>query len=97
MLTLSSLRCAQFVSGEATTSFIGTTPELFEFVDQQNRGQKLLNYLGDLVVNGRTAAGASGPVTPRVTPLVPPPPTQLTPKGLKQAPTHAPMSGVRFD
>ena len=40
-------------------------------VERQNRGQKLLNYLGDLVVNGRSVAGAAGGVTPRVRPSSP--------------------------
>eukprot|EP00326_Haptolina_ericina_P033967 CAMPEP_0181237180 /NCGR_PEP_ID=MMETSP1096-20121128/38611_1 /TAXON_ID=156174 ORGANISM="Chrysochromulina ericina, Strain CCMP281" /NCGR_SAMPLE_ID=MMETSP1096 /ASSEMBLY_ACC=CAM_ASM_000453 /LENGTH=1162 /DNA_ID=CAMNT_0023332489 /DNA_START=47 /DNA_END=3535 /DNA_ORIENTATION=+ len=81
---LNVLKHPQFVSGEATTSFIGSTPELFEFAEQQNRGQKLLNYLGDLVVNGRTALGAAGPPTPRVKPLLPPTPVGAPPRGLKQ-------------
>ena len=45
----------QFISGEATTSFIGDSPELFDFAVVENRGQKLLNYLGELVVNGRSS------------------------------------------
>jgi len=77
----------EFISGEATTSFIADEHErLFDFTAQSssNRGQKLLNYLGDLVVNGRSTPGAAGPVTPRVTPLVPPPSKLKPPPGLKQ-------------
>jgi pyruvate carboxylase len=83
---LNVLRHPDFLSGEATTSFIADSPELFHFSETQNRGQKLLNYLGDLVVNGRSMAGATGGVTPRVAPLVPPPPKLWSPppKGLKQ-------------
>merc|ERR1740130_1199238 len=69
---LNVLKHPDFISGQATTSLIADSPELFDFPTRQNRGQKLLNYLGDLVVNGRQVLGASGPVTPRVTPLVPP-------------------------
>ena len=76
----------QFISGEATTSFIGDySDELFDFGEGgANRGQKLLDYLGELVVNGRFVQGASGPVTPRVAPLLPKVPTTPLPKGLKQ-------------
>ena len=35
------LRHPQFQSGEATTSFIGDSPELFEFALRQNRGNKV--------------------------------------------------------
>lgn len=78
------LRHPQFQSGEATTSFIGDSPELFEFALRQNRGNKLLNYLADLVVNGRSMQGASGPVTPRVEPLIPAANASAPPPGLKQ-------------
>jgi len=85
---LNVLKHPDFVSGHATTSFIGDNPQLLDFTDARDRGQKLLNYLGDLVVNGRTAAGASGPVTPRVTPLIAASPTTLQPRGLKQVLTE---------
>ena len=65
---LNVLRHPDFLSGEATTSFIADSPELFDFAHSSNRGQKLLNYLGDLVVNGRQVDGAKGDVTPRVAP-----------------------------
>ena len=74
----------QFATGEATTSFIGDSPELFDFAVVENRGQKLLNYLGELVVNGRSVQGASGPVTPRVAVMLPEVPHGTPPAGLKQ-------------
>uniref|UniRef100_A0A7S0E4E3 Pyruvate carboxylase n=1 Tax=Phaeocystis antarctica TaxID=33657 RepID=A0A7S0E4E3_9EUKA len=74
----------QFATGEATTSFIGDSPELFDFAVVENRGQKLLNYLGELVVNGRSVQGASGPVTPRVAVMLPEVPQCAPPAGLKQ-------------
>jgi len=74
----------QFATGEATTSFIGDSPELFDFAVVENRGQKLLNYLGELVVNGRSVQGASGPVTPRVAVMLPEVPHGAPPAGLKQ-------------
>jgi pyruvate carboxylase len=37
---------------DVNTSFIEMHPELFAFQPSQNRAQKLLNYLGHLMVNG---------------------------------------------
>ncbi len=41
-----------FQSGEATTSFLDDTPQLFEFEPRRDRATKLLIYLADVVVNG---------------------------------------------
>jgi len=41
-----------FLSGEYDTSFIDTKPELFMFPGRQDRGTKLLNYIGHTIVNG---------------------------------------------
>ncbi|GAA5994110.1 hypothetical protein JCM5350_008098 [Sporobolomyces pararoseus] len=49
-----------FVAGDAWTTFIDDTPELFNLVTSQNRAQKLLGYLGDLVVNGSSIKGQQG-------------------------------------
>ena len=43
-----------FMAGEATTTFIDKTPELFHFVPKKDRGTKILSYLGDVIVNGRS-------------------------------------------
>ena len=42
-----------FVSGEATTTFIDSTPELFQFPPSRDRATKILSYLGGVIVNGR--------------------------------------------
>lgn len=42
----------KFLSGEYNTSFIDTTPELFEFPHKKDRGTKMLTYIGNTVVNG---------------------------------------------
>lgn len=42
----------QFMEGEAVTTLIDSTPELFEFQPRRDRATKLLNFLGDVVVNG---------------------------------------------
>ena len=39
--------------GEATTTLIDYTPELFRFRPSRDRATKMLSYLGDVIVNGR--------------------------------------------
>jgi pyruvate carboxylase len=46
------VRHPTFVSGEATTSFLDESPELFDFQPRRNRATKLLSYLADIIVNG---------------------------------------------
>jgi pyruvate carboxylase len=45
-----------FRSGQATTTLIDTTPALFEFKSRRDRATKLLNFLGDVIVNGNPQA-----------------------------------------
>jgi pyruvate carboxylase len=45
-----------FRSGQATTTLIDTTPELFQFKTRRDRATKLLNFLGDVIVNGNPQA-----------------------------------------
>lgn len=42
----------KFISGQFDTSFIDTTPELFVFKERKNRATKLLNYIGNVTLNG---------------------------------------------
>ena len=42
----------EFVSGNATTRMIDVTPSLFKFKARKDRASKLLNYLGEVIVNG---------------------------------------------
>jgi len=42
-----------FMKGEATTTFIDSSPELFRFRAVRDRASKILSYLGDVIVNGR--------------------------------------------
>jgi len=53
----------KFVNGSVDTYFIDENPQLFTFEPSQNRAQKLLNYLGEVLVNG--------PQTPLATSLKP--------------------------
>jgi pyruvate carboxylase len=41
-----------FQSGEAKTTFIDNTPELFKFPRLRDRGNKTMKYIGEITVNG---------------------------------------------
>lgn len=60
---LNVLENQKFVNGTVDTYFIDENPQLFRMTPSQNRAQKLLNYLGSVLVNG--------PSTPLATPLKP--------------------------
>lgn len=49
---LNVLQHQQFLEGSITTSFLDENPNLFKFVPSQNRAQKLLSYLSEILVNG---------------------------------------------
>lgn len=49
---LNVVRHAKFRNGDYDTSFIDETPELFIFPKRKDRGTKLLNYIGNVTVNG---------------------------------------------
>ena len=70
-----------FREGAATTTFIDDTPELFHIRAPRDRATRMLSYLGDVIVNGRSDVKkvADGrklatPVPPKVSHLAPPPP-----------------------
>ena len=44
----------RFLAGECTTKFIDETPELFHMVARRDRATKLLQYLGEVLVNGNS-------------------------------------------
>jgi len=50
-----------FRSGAATTTFIDTTPGLFEFKPRRDRATKLLSFLGNVIVNGNPHAKGHRP------------------------------------
>jgi pyruvate carboxylase len=69
-----------FRDGQATTTLIDTTPELFTFKPKKDRATKLLNFLGNVVVNGNPHAKGykptklfDAPVVPKVDLLTPMP------------------------
>ncbi|MBI4987850.1 MAG: pyruvate carboxylase [Rhodocyclales bacterium] len=61
-----------FRSGECTTRFIDTTPELFTFQRRRDRGSKLLKFLGEVAVNGNPEMkGRALPHLPLAKPIKP--------------------------
>jgi pyruvate carboxylase len=45
-----------FSSGQASTTLIDTTPELFKFKAKRDRATKMLSFIGDVTVNGNPNA-----------------------------------------
>ncbi|WEA41235.1 pyruvate carboxylase [Lysinibacillus fusiformis] len=74
----------KFLKGDYDTSFIETTPELFEFPISKNRGTKMLDYIGNVSVNGFPGIGKKNkPVF--IKPLIPKLDfTKNVPSGTKQ-------------
>jgi pyruvate carboxylase len=75
----------QFRSGQAATTLIDTTPELFAFKPRRDRATRILNFLGNVIVNGNPHAKGYVPAKP-FTPAVPPPRDRSTepPPGTRQ-------------
>ena len=73
----------QLESADYTTSFIDDNPELFDFPRRRDRATRLLNFIGDIIVNGNPAIeGRRKPSThdvpqiPQVSDAGPPPGTR---------------------
>jgi pyruvate carboxylase len=61
-----------FRSGECTTRFIDTTPELFNFVKRRDRATRLLKFLGEVAINGNPEMkGRTLPKLPLSKPIKP--------------------------
>src|SRR5205085_6074635 len=69
----------QFRAGQATTTLIDTTPELFAFKARRDRATKLLSFLGNVIVNGNPHAKGFRPDKPFVTAVPPPYDRNLVP------------------
>ena len=73
-----------FLAGNATTTFIDNTPELFKFVPRRDRATRLLKYLGDVIVNGRSDTKGKVVVGKRLEePTAPTAPTDAPPPGTR--------------
>ena len=68
------IRHPVFLAGECTTTFIEETPELFRFPERADRASKVLEFIGEVVVNGNETVphGAARPTKLR-RPVVPAP------------------------
>jgi len=61
----------KFLTGNLDTYFIDENPQLFQFRPSQNRAQKLLWYLGNVIVNGPMSPLATELPAAKITPTVP--------------------------
>lgn len=61
----------KFLNGTVDTYFIDETPGLFNFSPSKNRAQKLLNYLGEVLVNGPQTPLGTNLLPEEVQPFVP--------------------------
>jgi pyruvate carboxylase len=69
---LNVLNHPDFIEGVIDTGFIADNPQLLNKSSSTNRGQKLLKYIGNTIVNGpEKALGAVGPNPSPVDPIVP--------------------------
>jgi len=69
---LNVLQSERFLSGKVDTYLIDENPELFKFQPSQNRAQKLLHYLSNVMVNGSLTPLATTLKPANVVPFVPP-------------------------
>ena len=65
------LKHPTFADGFVNTDFIHNNPELFDVRPSQNRAQKLLHYLGYVMVNGPVTPLATGMKPSNIMPKVP--------------------------
>ena len=65
------LRHPKFMAGVVDTYFIDENPGLFKFERTQNRAQKLLYYLGEVMVNGPSTPLATNIPPADIVPTVP--------------------------
>jgi len=73
----------QFLNETVSTRFIDENPQLFDFQPSQNRAGKLLNYLGNVVVNGPSTPLVTDILPSRVKVVAPPTPLARAPFGLR--------------
>ncbi|XP_050344187.1 pyruvate carboxylase, mitochondrial isoform X3 [Nymphalis io] len=87
---LNVLENQKFLNGAVDTYFIDENPQLFMFKRSQNRAQKILNYLGQVLVNGPATPLATNIPPSDVKPYIPPVPLVRSghavkpPKGFKE-------------
>lgn len=77
------LNNSQFLHGTVDTQFIDENPDLFNLRPVQNRAQKLLHYLGHVMVNGPTTPIPVKAKPSNIDPVVPPIPMSVPPPGFR--------------
>lgn len=65
------LNDSTFREGKVTVNYIQNTPELFEIKEPRNRATKMLNFLGDVIVNGHEDVKFIDPNKKLIKPHVP--------------------------
>ena len=73
----------KFVANDYTTKFIDETPELFDFPVRQDRATKLLNFIGDVIVNGNPEVEGRSMPNMGHAPVVPALRNENPPKGTR--------------
>uniref|UniRef100_A0A672Q3I7 pyruvate carboxylase n=1 Tax=Sinocyclocheilus grahami TaxID=75366 RepID=A0A672Q3I7_SINGR len=73
----------QFLNGTVDTQFIDENPDLFNLKPVQNRAQKLLHYLGHVMVNGPTTPIPVKAKPSPIDPVIPPVPLGEPPVGFR--------------
>ena len=69
---LNVLQNNDFLDGEVTTGFIADNPALMAPLNERDRAQKLLHYIGEVIINGTPKSlGATGSCPSSVDPIVP--------------------------
>ncbi|XP_005101888.1 pyruvate carboxylase, mitochondrial isoform X2 [Aplysia californica] len=76
---LNVLQNDTFLKGSVDTYFIDENPGLFHFAASQNRAQKLLHYLGNVMVNGPSTPLGTTLKPTEVVPSLPPVPVAIPP------------------
>lgn len=80
---LNVLENQKFLNGTIDTYFIDEHPTLFQFLPSQNRAQKLLYYLGNVMVNGPSTTLSTKIPPSNIVPVVPEIPVEDPPVGLR--------------
>ncbi|MGO3238221.1 MAG: pyruvate carboxylase [Psychroflexus halocasei] len=65
------LNDSTFREGKVTVNYIQNTPELFDIKEPRNRATKMLNFLGDVIVNGNEDVKFNDPNKKLIKPNVP--------------------------
>ncbi len=72
------LQNEEFLNGYVDTGFIAANPQLLAPLKEKDRAQKLLHYLGEVIVNGTPPSlGATGSPPSAIDPIIPDIPPQV--------------------